>query len=83
MLLAIIKKPVVLWSSVSTNDTPSFHKNFLENWLSYSLKCIFQQSNLCNQRLDLTIFFLNNLINIQSNSFLETNVFFSHVMLNS
>ena len=38
---ANIKKSLVLWSSVSSiNDTPSFHE-FIENWLRYSLKCLF------------------------------------------
>ena len=30
--------------------------NLFENWLSYNLKCIFQQNNLLNQCLDLTNF---------------------------
>ena len=38
-----IKKPLVLWSSVSSNDTTSFHE--FSRKLSYSLKRLFQKNN--------------------------------------
>ena len=40
---SFIKKPLVLWSSVSTNDTPSFHEF---SWKLVELQ--FQQNNLTN-----------------------------------
>ena len=49
---AKIEKP--LGRVLGTNDHLHF-TNFLENWLSYSLKCLYQQ-NVKDQRLDLTNF---------------------------
>ena len=49
---AKIEKP--LGRVLDTNDQLHF-TNILENWLSYSLKCLYQQ-NVKDQRLDLTNF---------------------------